>query len=228
MKTTKVYIDLHIHSQDSNNTGSTISKHSDVEMLQKLINNRVRVACFADHDNLFVESYNRRVEIIKEKGYELTLLPGCEINLLNGEKSAQAILVFRPDQDLNQIKKIVNKNKISYRNIFNKFADYDFMIFPHTGKAKDIINPLELEGCYISGFDSSNPKSSNLKKAMKLYPDVPDVYFSDVHNWKKYPFDNNNHRTAISWKNELNDSREIYSYIKNVLKDKTNVFKYSK
>ncbi|QBF34338.1 hypothetical protein EG856_00075 [Mycoplasmopsis phocirhinis] len=222
----KVYIDLHIHSQDSNNTGSTISNHSDLQMLQKLVSNHVRVACFADHDNLFIDSYNRRNKIIEQNGYNLTLLPGCEINLFNGSKSAQAILVFKPDQDLIKIKKMVNKNKLTYRDVFTKFSEFDFMIFPHTGKGKDIINPNELNQCYITGFDSSNPKSRNLKKAMQLYPWVSDVYFSDVHNWNKYPFDNNNYRTAIEWDENLNNANSIYEYLKKTFSDKTKIYKY--
>lgn len=233
--TKPIIIDLHVHSIDSNRSGSNISNWDDLAMLKRLQNHYVKVASFTDHDNLFLESYYRRLKIIEEYKIDLVLLPGCEVNLLslNGNKKGQAILIFKPENDLNKIKTIIyenfspqNRKWLTYQQTCELFKDFDFMIFPHAGKGQDNMDWIDIKDSQVDGLDSTNLKSTNLKKILKntekINKNIPIVAFSDIHDWKKYPFDNSNYQTYIqaepnfqSIKEILNNSPDLVNYQKN-------------
>lgn len=191
-----IKIDLHVHSADSSFTGSNISLESDLEKLLILQKNRVRVSSFVDHDNFYLNSYLKRLDIIKKQKMNILLLPGLEVNLrkTNGQ-IGQAIFVFNPESDLEKLNNLTtkafrfNNNKFSYSEAIELFKnnDFDFMVFPHAGKAQDNMNLEDIRGCQIDGLDITDFNSSNKKKILKELPDIPSLYFSDTHTWRKYP-----------------------------------------
>ncbi|WP_237567391.1 hypothetical protein [Metamycoplasma hominis] len=90
-----IKIDLHVHSQDSSHTGSNISQESDLEKLLILTKKRVKIASFSDHDNFYIESYLKRLEIIKQYNIDITLWPGIEVNLRKYDgQIGQAIYIW--------------------------------------------------------------------------------------------------------------------------------------
>ncbi|WP_029608536.1 hypothetical protein [Mycoplasma simbae] len=202
----KIIIDLHIHSSDSNLSGSNISKFTDLQMLEKLHKNYVKVACFADHYELFVDNFYKRVDLIaNHKVIDIVLLPGCEIDLasLSKQSKGQAVIVFDPNQDLYAIAKIVkdnfsraNNKWLTYKQACELFNNFEYMIFPHSGKGQDNMVAEDLLDSNVHGLDSTSLKSPNLKKIRKVIQ-APIVCFSDTHDWKKYPFDNTKYQTWV-------------------------------
>ncbi|QJR43553.1 PHP domain-containing protein [Mycoplasma miroungigenitalium] len=212
MQQKKIIIDLHMHSPDSNISGSNVSIFDEQIMIEKLVKNYVSAACFSDHDKLFLESYQRRLSLIKEMKANILLLPGCEINLISckDNKIAQAVIVFDPNEDLEKIEKIINSNfshmnrkNHSYKSLCELLEGFKFMIFPHVGKGKDFLVLEDLIGYQVDGLDSTTFNSSNLKKVSNFLDDIPIVMFSDVHDWKKYPYDNTKYQTYITVNGEV-------------------------
>ncbi|BAP39798.1 PHP domain-containing protein [Metamycoplasma canadense] len=191
-----IKIDLHVHSIDSSKTGSNISKNSDDEMLVKLKENKVRVTSFVDHDCFYYASYLKRIEIIKKYEMNILILPGIEVNLKRFDnKKGQAIFVFNPNNDLLLLENITKKyfwfsnKKYTYSEAVEIFEknNFDFMVFPHSGKAQDNMAYEDIKESQIDGLDTTNPNSSNNKKILKYLPNLPKLFFSDTHTWKKYP-----------------------------------------
>lgn len=191
-----IKIDLHVHSADSSFTGSNISLESDLEKLLILQKNRVKITSFVDHDNFYLSSYLRRLNIIQKQKINILLLPGLEVNLkkTNGQ-IGQAIFVFDPKSNLEELHKLTtqkfrfNNNKFTYKEAVELFNNnnFDFMVFPHTGKAQDNMNWEDIKDSQIDALDATIFNSSNIKKIQKENNKIPVVYFSDTHTWSKYP-----------------------------------------
>ncbi|MGP1451413.1 MAG: PHP domain-containing protein [Metamycoplasmataceae bacterium] len=191
-----VKIDLHVHSTDSSFTGSNISSESDLEKLLILQKHRVRVTSFADHDNFYLDSYLKRQKIIKEQKIDILLLPGIEVNLRKfNNQIGQSIFIFNPENDLKKLHQLTtkefrfNNNKFTYEEAINLFNQYgfDFMVFPHAGKAQDNMNWEDIKDKQIDALDVTDFNNKNKKKILKENDQIPVVYFSDTHTWSKYP-----------------------------------------
>lgn len=191
-----IKIDFHVHSTDSSYTGSNISEESDLKKLLILQKHKVKVASFADHDNFYVDSYIKRLKLIQDNKIDILLLPGLEVNLkkYNGQ-IGQAIIVFDPNSNLESLHALTtkvfrnNNNKLTYKEAVNLFKEkeFNFMIFPHAGKAQDNMEWEDIEGSQVDGLDVTDFNSTNKKKILKQNPELPVVYFSDTHTWRKYP-----------------------------------------
>ncbi|MBN0970907.1 hypothetical protein [Mycoplasma phocoeninasale] len=184
-----ILIDLHLHSNDSTRTGSKVSGETDLEKLRILNNNNVKVACFSDHDHFYRRSYLNRLKIIKEYGFDLLLLPGLEIDLQRTDyKTGQVVIVFNPASNLEAIEEIFIGRKVryTYAEIIEVLSGYDFMIFPHTGKAKDNMLVDDLANFQVDALDVTRDNHANVNKILSIRQ-IPVVSFSDTHTWKKYP-----------------------------------------
>ncbi|WP_373435938.1 hypothetical protein [Metamycoplasma equirhinis] len=188
-------IDLHIHSIDSNSTGSNVSKESDKDKILILKKNYVKVACFSDHQKFFYTNYLARLEIIKKNKIPIVLLPGLEVNLKRFDnKIGQAVFVFSPDFDGRKLERftmehfLYSKKLYSYGEAVQLFKknNFDFMVFPHAGKGADNLDIEDIKDYQVDALDATNISSSNIKKIQKVRK-LPVVYFSDTHSWKKYP-----------------------------------------
>ncbi len=190
-----IKFDLHVYSQDSSYTGSNISDENDLTKLLILQKNKIKVACFSDHDNFYIQNYIERLEIIKKNNINIMLLPGLEVNLRkHNNQIGQAIFVFNPDSNLEELSKLTtkefkfNSNKYSYKNAVELFRNnnFDFMVFPHAGKGKDNMEWEDIQDSQVDALDVTDFNSSNKKKILKN-KNIPIVYFSDTHTWRKYP-----------------------------------------
>ncbi|WP_027334218.1 hypothetical protein [Mycoplasma elephantis] len=191
-----IKIDLHVHSEDSSYTGSNISKESDIDKLLILQKNRVIISCFADHDKFYLDSYLKRLEIINKEMINLTIWPGIEVNLkkYNGQKG-QAIFIFNPNSDLKKLQTLTEnefrfyKKLYSYKEAIHLFEQegFNFMVFPHAGKAQDNMSYEDIKDCKVTGLDVTDYNNRNKKDIVRQMPNVPILYFSDTHTWKKYP-----------------------------------------
>lgn len=191
-----IKIDLHVHSQDSSHTGSNISQESDLEKLLILTKKRVKIASFSDHDNFYIESYLKRLEIIKQYNIDITLWPGIEVNLRKYDgQIGQAIFIFDPDSNLKELNEVTkkefrfNSNKYTYKDAVELFkkSNFNFMVFPHAGKGQDNMEWQDICNSQVDGLDITDFNNSNKKKILKQDPTIPVLYFSDTHTWRKYP-----------------------------------------
>ncbi len=191
-----IKIDFHVHSTDSSYTGSNISEESDLEKLLILQKHKVKVASFADHDNFYLNSYIKRLKLIQDNKIDILLLPGLEVNLKKyNSQIGQAIIVFDPESNLESLHQLTtkvfrhNNNKLTYKEVVNLFKEeaFNFMIFPHAGKAQDNMEWEDIEGSQVDGLDVTDFNNTNKKKILKQNNDIPVFYFSDTHTWRKYP-----------------------------------------
>ncbi|WP_406617538.1 hypothetical protein [Mycoplasmopsis adleri] len=214
-------IDLHVHSEDSKYTGSNISQETDLQKLKILAKNYVKVTCFADHDKFYLNSYLKRLKLIQDFNLDIILYPGLEVNLIRFDKKiGQAVFVFDPNSDLEKLEKLTenefrfNKNKYTYKEAVDLFINnnFNFMVFPHAGKAKDNMDWEDIKDSQVDALDVTDFNSSNKKKILKNKK-IPVCFFSDTHTWRKYP----EHSKICTYVEDFSDFNELKENIKNEL-----------
>ncbi|UUD36887.1 Uncharacterised protein [Mycoplasmopsis californica] len=228
-----IKIDLHTHSADSNITGSNAQKYTDLEIFDVLIKNHVAVASIADHDYFYKDSFIKRRELLANKKWNLVLFPGVEVDLKTHNPKAktqnekgQAVFIFNPDSDLDKLEQVIKNNFSKYRTpmivhtykeALEILKEFDFMVFPHTGKGQDNMHWEDFEDARVDAYDTTDLKSSNLKSIRKkekelAREEVPVVVFSDTHTWRKYP-EHSKHNTYV-------EADATYESVKMAIKNK--------
>ncbi|MBD5423065.1 MAG: hypothetical protein HDR43_01040 [Mycoplasma sp.] len=188
-----IKVDLHLHSFVSRSNGDGIKWTSLYDAIFKLVENKVQIASFSDHNKLDVDFYLEAKQLAKTAN--ILLLPAIEVNVvrLDGQ-IANIIYVF--DQDLTKeelitISNIANKD-IPKRGIsLNKcnviFNDFKTIKIPHVGKSdhfkyNDLLQ-IEYDAIEISNENDKNYLS--VKKQEGFQSSI--VAFSDTHKWNEYP-----------------------------------------
>ncbi|MCV3743408.1 hypothetical protein OF377_00710 [Ureaplasma sp. ES3154-GEN] len=195
----EIRIDLHTHTTDSNPFGSKVTNTDDNEIMNVLKYHKIDIVCFSDHYDLNIKKYEQRVLLGKQYKPEIIVWPGIEVDItsLNKNKKAQVVIVFDPHQDIQEIRKFCRNNfkpwknqyfkSITYKQLVEKLADFNCLIIPHVGKARDEVSVEDLIGVRVDALDTIDLDHKNVLKMRKKGILAPEVYFSDTHDWNNYP-----------------------------------------
>lgn len=144
--------DLHIHTPASNIMIPGDYKNPQYNasnIVDKLRENNVKLAVITDHHIFDKNNFNNLITEVKkcneDFGYDITILPGVEINVkFTGatHKSIHFILIFENDK-LDEIEKVINDlnndigvdipltEKSTIEQIVNRFAKFEYIVIPH-------------------------------------------------------------------------------------------------
>ncbi len=189
----KIKVDLHLHSFVSRSNGDGIKWISLYDSINKLIENKVQIAAFSDHNKLDVNFFLEAHKLAKTAN--VLLLPAIEANVvrLDGQ-IANLIYVFDQDlskEDLLKISEIANyeipKRGISLKKCNEIFSEFETIKIAHVGKS-DHFKYEDLIQIEYDAIEISNENYNNYLNVMK-HDDIQTsiVAFSDTHKWDSYP-----------------------------------------
>lgn len=187
-----IKIDLHLHSFISRSNGDGIKWNSLYESIQKLIENKVKIAAFSDHNVFDVDFYLEVLNLAKTAN--ILILPAIEVNVVRTDgKIANIIYVFDNNLSIDNLNEIslIAKTKIPKRGISLKqcndiFNEFKTIKIPHVGKS-DHFKYEDLKKINYDAIEISNENDKNYKNVMNKKIKTSIVAFSDTHKWNKYP-----------------------------------------
>lgn len=189
----EIKVDLHLHSFVSRSNGDGIKWISLYDSINKLVENKVQIASFSDHNKLDVNFYLEASKLAKSAN--ILLLPAIEANIVRTDgQIANLIYIFDQDlslEELNEISKIAHceipKRGISLKKSNEIFSKFKTIKIPHVGKS-DHFKYEDLIKIEYDAIEISNEKYSNYLSVMK-HDDIKTsiVAFSDTHKWDSYP-----------------------------------------
>lgn len=188
--------DLHLHTIESKISGEVFSWKNLPTSLKILKRSNIDVFSFSDHDSFNVSFYKQAQQINKQYNLGFIIIPAVEVTVINsiGDKG-HIIFYFEENlktETLNLIKTLIqqncNREGIQITKMIKVFNNYkiNFALIVHVGKVNYVtLNDIEQILPYVYSFEGSL-KHSNMKKVMKVYPNIKTCLFSDTHVWEKY------------------------------------------
>lgn len=181
-------VDLHLHSPLSSLNGDSIKWSSNLDTIKILINNKVKVISFTDHNAFSSKLYFDLKEIVRSN---IIIFPGVEVDVIKNDGSKAHVLVIFSNEltntEVKEIEKIcvkeLNKNGISVEKINDLFQAYQTIRIPHVGKG-DNFKPSELSSLVHDAIETTAMTNPNFVKWQKELNNKSVVAFSDTHRWK--------------------------------------------
>lgn len=191
-------IDLHLHTNISQLNGDSISHADDPKKIAwTLFKHDVKIFSFTDHNEFDVDQFYEVKKIIKNT---MTILPGIEVNMRRSDnyQPCDMLVIFPEDLSLEDLKKIkticrehLNKNGLSVKKMNGLFAEFSTIRIPDVGKSGACyvgdLDPKSTETIIYDAVETSDEKSANFKRFLKLNVLTSIVAFSDTHKWHHYP-----------------------------------------
>ena len=184
-------IDLHLHTEYSQQNGDNIKWLDIKKVLKILISHGIKIASFTDHNTFKAEFYSQAKQLADTGG--LLLLPGIEVNVVRTNGIIAHMLIIFSNElsheqllEIEEISKTIFKNGISIKTINNLFDKFKTIRIIHIGKS-ECFGIEDLQHLSYDAIEITNYNHPNYLKFIKNNLNSSIVAFSDTHIWDNYP-----------------------------------------